>query len=892
MNNKTENIAFTQKLQKATKSYSIDVLKSAIAQTTLEKAQIKTILSSRGLKGELLKTTTAQLAETTSLNALSASEAAATGTTAGLGAAFQGLAASLGISTVALGALIAGAAAIGLIAVGCRQYAKHLEEVRQETAEAANVYKDSSSSVEEYAARYQSLHSALLAAKGDEEKTCQIKKQLLELQTELNDKFGDTYGSINLVTDAYKDQTDAIRAYSKEAAQTFLNENTEGIEDAARAMTHTGHYNLSYTGVASYTEKGMALKQVVDKYADQGVIVHDDSGDGSTFSVHLYADPQSAYDTINAFASELRDKAEELGDEHMFDDVLEISSSELNNAKSIIEDYGEIFIRSLNAEIAADDSKAIVYGDALKAVEEYNNAVLNSEDPFSDKTVEKARERLAEIKGLIKNDSEWDKYAPVVDSVFEQADTSLLDFNDRMQTDNGMKKLAQDLSGMDRTDLSSLNPGENASFDKLKESAEDYGLKINDLIDTLTRLGYIQEEIQEEAPAAKDLSPDIFHDDIIDSLEKQVKPIMSAVQNAWQDAYDTEGEFALDPDKALDAVSSIKNAIDSLNNDETLGMEIDTASLENLSSVLTNAESTKEEVRNAYSQIVDAVMNEFLPAMQGMDGSQFPLMQSFLESMGIMNAEALLIQSLGYSYETYTAAKEAAANTGASLNADINETAALLETEGLMASDDAQQIMAYMLAKYAVSGGTISVDDTISELSEEYSWLADMIDQWGLYYDTSKKEHGKTSGNKNSGSGKHTSSGAAGSEKNEPVELPKSPRLPSTRSRNGAAAKAAKTETDALSGLNSEMDKLQSAYKSLCGIRDAYNQNGKITADQYQNNRSAPRQNTETYHTDFPFCTVAACRWQTDVTGKPANYKTKKGGTIYGQFFDGIKEPF
>ena len=37
-------------------------------------------------------------------------------------------------------------------------------------------------------------------------------------------------------------------------------------------------------------------------------------------------------------------------------------------------------------------------------------------------------------------------------------------------------------------------PGENASFDKLKESAKDYELKINDVIDTLIRLGYIQDE--------------------------------------------------------------------------------------------------------------------------------------------------------------------------------------------------------------------------------------------------------------------------------------------------------------------------------------------------------------------------------------------------------------
>ena len=156
-------------------------------------------------------------------------------------------------------------------------------------------------------------------------------------------------------------------------------------------------------------------------------------------------------------------------------------------------------------------------------------------------------------------------------------------------------------------------------------------------------------------------------DDTLDSLEKQVKPVMSAIENAWKDAYNSEGAFALDPDKALDAVSSIKNAIDSINSNEALEMEIDTSSLENLSGVLTNAESTKDQVSAAYGQVADAVMNAFLPAMQAMDGSQFPLMQSFLESMGIMNAEALMIQSLGYSYETYTAAKEVAANTGADL---------------------------------------------------------------------------------------------------------------------------------------------------------------------------------------------------------------------------------
>ncbi|MDE5717875.1 MAG: hypothetical protein K2I53_09735, partial [Lachnospiraceae bacterium] len=181
-----------------------------------------------------------------------------------------------------------------------------------------------------------------------------------------------------------------------------------------------------------------------------------------------------------------------------------------------------------------------------------------------------------------------------------------------------------------------------------------------------------------------------------------------------------------------------------------------------------------------------------------------------------------------YGLENYAIAKTAAAVAGADLNADINETAALLQAEGLMASDDAQQIMEYMLAKYAASGGTIGVDDTIFELAKEYDWLADLIDQWGLYYNVSKKGYGNTSGSKNLGVGNYTPAAVASpSRKKEKTDFPT---LPNVKPTTGSA----KTETNALSSLNSEMDKLQSSYKSLCDIRDTYNQNGKITIDQYQ----------------------------------------------------------
>lgn len=73
------------------KNYSTKVIKMAIANTTLNDTQIKVTLSVNGHKGEILKTTIAELAQVTSTNAFAASQKGATASILGLGTAFKGL---------------------------------------------------------------------------------------------------------------------------------------------------------------------------------------------------------------------------------------------------------------------------------------------------------------------------------------------------------------------------------------------------------------------------------------------------------------------------------------------------------------------------------------------------------------------------------------------------------------------------------------------------------------------------------------------------------------------------------------------------------------------------------------------------------------------------------
>lgn len=387
--------------------------------------------------------------------------------------------------------------AINAVISGLMKLARKQEELRQSAQESANTYKETASSIKDYATRYKELQEALTAAKGNEEETYNVKKQLLDLQTELNEKFGDEYGKLNLVTDAYKDQTAAIQALNKEAANTFLNENASSIKTAKREMEKERRFLLSYSE-SSFTKRGKALKEVAEKYKDKGIYMLGGT-ESDSFSVHLRTDAQSAYDTINAFESDLRQKANELGDAHLFDGLFDISSGELNKAKGVIDNYSDIYKQALSAEIVTDKDKSVRYNEALQAVETYNEAVLKSNDIYSDKNVEEARQSLQGIKEELSGE-EWEKYGALIEDVFEQADTRLLDFNEQIKNDGSVRKLAEDLKGLDDIDLRAFDEavGTNNSFDQLKEAAESYGLSVDELIDTLVRLGYVQTSVMEE----------------------------------------------------------------------------------------------------------------------------------------------------------------------------------------------------------------------------------------------------------------------------------------------------------------------------------------------------------------------------------------------------------
>lgn len=467
---------------------------------------------------------------------LASAQTGLTASTTSLKVSLQGLFATMMTNPIFL--IIAG---VTTAVSAFTSYQNKLEEVRQITVDAATAYQESSKSIDDYISRYQELQKALQDAKGDEEATATVKQQLLDLQMELNDTYGDEYCKLNLVTDAYKDQTEAIKELSKAEANRYLNENREGIATATKKISKEKDYILTSGTVTSYSSKGKALQEVADSYADQGLTVEKNSVT-SAMELKITADAQTAYDVINNFESDLRAKAIELGNEHLFDEVLKVSSKALNKAKGVVDEYGDIYNQALMAQLVTNEPMSAVYNEALNAVDTYNQAVAESENPYNDSKVAEAKQNLDEVKAKINgNLIEWDKYSAITGDLFAQANTSLIDFNERLTTDTSLQSWANQLKGLSQTELLSMaDDGAEDAFDKLIGSAEEYGLSVNDVIDALVRLGYVQSDVITASDALTYNVVDLDNlNDQVDSIQSAYKGLTSACEEYNRHGYIT-----------------------------------------------------------------------------------------------------------------------------------------------------------------------------------------------------------------------------------------------------------------------------------------------------------------------------------------------------------------
>lgn len=474
----------------------------------------------------------------------------ATSATVTLTSSVRGLIASLTASPIIL---VTMAVTAGVTAFN--KYKQAQEEVIQTAREASTVYKDTADSVDDYVAKYKELHKALLEAKGDEEKTYDVKQQLLSLQTELNEKFANEADKINIVTESYKDQVEVIKELSKISANEFLNSNRKGIEKADKEMNREKTYHLgSMNGLVDADELDI-LEQIKAIAETNGIEV---TGNGFEF----VGNANEATDTINSFMNDIKELQSESGKisdamSGIFDGLLDNSSEALGKADSIIDKYGEIYEQAQMATIATDANLSNGYNSAINAVEAYNEAVLKSENPYDDENVKEAWGNLQTVKkGIQENEKEWGQYSNIMNNVFASANDKVYSFYDALKNDEAISGLVEELRGLTDVEVQSMaNDGTDDAFDKLVEKAKAYGLEIQDVIDLLIELGVVQGKVVSTKEESAISISDVFSMEdaqknvtLLSNYKDQLLEVESAYQTCLsaKEEYDKQGYLSIE----------------------------------------------------------------------------------------------------------------------------------------------------------------------------------------------------------------------------------------------------------------------------------------------------------------------------------------------------------
>jgi chromosome segregation ATPase len=664
LSNVLKNINSSNNIADSFNALEVSMQKCVLTSGKLSVAQLDAINSGTIWKSNIDGTMVSvsglsktELEAAISTTTLSTSQTTATATTTGFGTALKGL-----WATMMANPLIAIGVAVTAISTAWNIYNQSIEKTRQASADAAGALNETTSSINDYAEKYKKLHDELVKANTTEERQHEIKSDLLALQQELNDKYGDEYGKLNLVTDAYNDQTDAILARNKAAAQNYLLENRKGIADAAKQMEQDRTYTLGSTGNLS-NDYAKEIYRIASKYSDHGIKLESLKNNGvDAYTIKFYGNAENAEKVIRNLSNEIQDLGQKYEDNNFINGFLDNSTNALKENQKVLDKYDEIYNSALMSQIATDNELSEGYNKATTAVKAYNDALISGDES----KILSARDDLNEVKNSIDLTSDnWKRYGNVMTDIFDQANTGLYDFRDALSSNNdNIKEYAKSLKGLSKADLLSMaDDGKDDNFDKIIRSADKYGLSVNQVIDELIRLKYIQNDISKSGETA--FSP----------LSKQ--EVISNINSL------SEGFESLD--KIMKSISDKDNPFDYALLDDGKFTKIFTTlndGGEAYTNFIEKVSSSPKDIKASQSAFDDLVTTwiDSSGVLDGLTEDNKSLATAMLQNMGVANAEEVVMSRLAIAQEHLAAQKAYTAEVSNDLaNATASEIPGIID---------------------------------------------------------------------------------------------------------------------------------------------------------------------------------------------------------------------
>ncbi len=514
------------------------------------------------------------------------------------------------------------------------------EEARQKAIDLTNSYKEQRDSLNDQIEKYKELKETLDKGNLSTDETRSIKEQLLEIQKSLIESYGDEASNIDLVNGKYREQLGLLSELSKEKATDYVIENRDVFVDAKEALEKTRTYNLgtvaSWNAYAPKTEDQKKLIEYLETYSDLLDLTYSGPNGYGVGSVNLSvkADVESADKIMHQLAEDL----ERYGKDNNIDvsGLLKGISGQLKKTwTDELTEYKTVYDEFMKAEIVRNDTLRPLYQQSIQAVEDYNNALSSGEG------VEEAKANLDSVQQAVQNatgglEGSQEIFDGIYDGINKNAE-SAYNLAQSFENDESVKEYAEQLKGLTDIDLQAINfedniqnPGEeafSALIDILGLSEEE----VQNLIDKLVELGYVQGEVQDstsniENPIS-DFSSDV--DSLLSSISS-VNEVLSSTSPGFSISYEdfnseelkdyrdaleyVNGTMQLNAEKVKEIVQAkADEKIAIINNNKALEQ---TKYLENAKQIekyrekLRNANYAEGESAESVQELIDALLLE------------------------------------------------------------------------------------------------------------------------------------------------------------------------------------------------------------------------------------------------------------------------------------------
>ena len=434
---------------------------------------------------------------------------------------------ALEAATAALNAAISFGLSVAFQALttGIMSVINRYNDLREANLETMQSFEDTASAIDDYKEKIEELYKVMNDEDSTTNEVYDAKSDLLDIQRELTDTYGDQAKSIDLVNGELEEEKKLLDEIERKKAEDTYNSTVSSYEDSKKklekehgsGLLRTGNYSIS-SGLFGNFGDGDITELMKSDIAEQIKQL----GFDVKFGDLVFDKKVSTKDAIEKYNEliNLIEKSDDLSQENatalkeaISDNIYNLNSDEYQSWLTDVENTSWAAIRK-------DEKLYGKYTDIEDAINEYDEALKNGDKAGAEKQLEVITELQKKMETMefddeyikqhfvdlfddIQNDLDKREFKIKITQKDDKFNSRFLGMGNRVTSTNDyFRTMFKDYSDVDieRIRLSGGTAKEEEAYKKLTELADEYEISVDEAIDVLVELGII---FSRDADAAK-----------------------------------------------------------------------------------------------------------------------------------------------------------------------------------------------------------------------------------------------------------------------------------------------------------------------------------------------------------------------------------------------------